>query len=346
MFAVSFLIVGQGLAGSLLAWELLQRQQTIAIIDPDEENASKVAAGLINPVTGMRFVADPRIADYLSVARHLYQSLEHHFKQRFLIERPMLRILKTVEHRQLAEKRLQDTAYASYLDGILEASECVESPYGLLRQKQTGYIKTRDLLLALQQYFMQRGVLQKRRLDYAQLEVNGHVRYQEISAKKIIFCEGYAGQHNPWFSCLPFTPVKGEILTATSTTQLPQEILNYHQWMIPTASDQFRTGSSFDRDNINLTATEDARQMLLAALNKVLKISPQTEVINQQVGIRAATQDRQPFIGTHPAHSSLSIFNGFGSKGSLFIPYYCRHFADHLLNARPLLEMCNITRFS
>jgi len=53
---VDFLIVGQGLAGSLMAWELMQRGKTVLIVDNGLENASRVAAGLINPVTGMRFV--------------------------------------------------------------------------------------------------------------------------------------------------------------------------------------------------------------------------------------------------------------------------------------------------
>ncbi len=50
-----FLIVGQGLAGSLLAWELMQRGAKVLIVDNGMPNASQVAAGLINPITGMRF---------------------------------------------------------------------------------------------------------------------------------------------------------------------------------------------------------------------------------------------------------------------------------------------------
>jgi len=53
---IDFLIVGQGLAGSLLAWELIQRGCSVLVVDKGEENASQVAAGLINPVTGIRFV--------------------------------------------------------------------------------------------------------------------------------------------------------------------------------------------------------------------------------------------------------------------------------------------------
>ena len=54
---VDYIIVGQGLAGSLIAYELLKRNRKILVYDlPEENQSSSVAAGLFNPVTGRRFV--------------------------------------------------------------------------------------------------------------------------------------------------------------------------------------------------------------------------------------------------------------------------------------------------
>jgi hypothetical protein len=39
------------------------------------------------------------------------------------------------------------------------------------------------------------------------------------------------------------------------------------------------------------------------------------------------------------------IFNGFGAKGSLQIPWYSKRFADYLLNNIPLPSACNIDRY-
>jgi hypothetical protein len=47
------------------------------------------------------------------------------------------------------------------------------------------------------------------------------INWQDISAKKIIFCEGYQAIHNPWFNYLPFQLAKGEILTLTAKQILP-----------------------------------------------------------------------------------------------------------------------------
>ena len=52
---VDYLIVGQGLAGTCLALEALDNNQSIHIIDLDNaQSASRVAAGIVNPIKGKR----------------------------------------------------------------------------------------------------------------------------------------------------------------------------------------------------------------------------------------------------------------------------------------------------
>ena len=54
---IDYIIVGQGLAGATLALQLLKREKKIMVIDrPDLNRASRVAAGLFNPVTGQNCV--------------------------------------------------------------------------------------------------------------------------------------------------------------------------------------------------------------------------------------------------------------------------------------------------
>ena len=85
-----YLIIGQGLAGSLLAWELLQRGCKIMVIDNGLESASQVAAGLINPVTGMRLVKSAEVEHLLPSAMRCYEQLSQLFKQNFYIEKVWL----------------------------------------------------------------------------------------------------------------------------------------------------------------------------------------------------------------------------------------------------------------
>jgi len=68
-------------------------------------------------------------------------------------------------------------------------------------------------------------------------------------------------------------------------------------------------------------------------------------LIDHQANIRPGTLDRRPFIGRHPEHGQIAIFNGFGAKGTLQIPWYSRHFADALLSETPLLASCDLRRY-
>ncbi len=343
---IDYLIVGQGLAGSLLAWTLMQQGQTIRIIDQGQLNASRVAAGLINPVTGQRLVKALNLKPQLWRARQLYRSLEKYFDRRFLVEKPMLRLLTSAEERQQAKKRLSDPDYADFLTAVIPAPAGIHCPLGLLKQNQTGYLKTVELLDCLRDFFIEQHCLIETRFDYAELRLTEGLSWRQWSMSRVIFCQGHESLSNPWFRYLPLKPVKGEILTLQSSQPLIDQILNYGHWFLPLTSHQFKTGASFDRENINLSPTVEAKQTLLTAISKVYPALAKTHALEHQVGIRPTTADRQPFIGPHPSHKKLYIFNGFGAKGSLQIPYYADLLSKHLRQQHPLPAECDISRYA
>jgi glycine/D-amino acid oxidase-like deaminating enzyme len=340
------LIVGQGLAGSLLGWTLMQRGQRIGIIDPGQNNASRVAAGLINPVTGFRLVKATNTEKQLQAAKQLYRQLEQQFKWSFLIEKPMLRLLSSDKDRQQAKKRLTDPDYAEFLPGIIPSHPDIRSPAGLLKQAQTGYLKTVELLDCLRAFFIEHQCLIKSHFDHTELRLTPTLRWRDLTLRRIIFCQGHESLNNPWFGYLPLKPVKGEILTLQSHHPLLNEILNYGHWLLPLTSGLFKTGASFDRENINLQPTTKAKQSLLSALSRVYPALDSSQLIDHQVGIRPATSDRQPLIGSHPEQPKLYIFNGFGAKGSLQIPYYAHQLTCHLMQGQPLPAECDISRYA
>jgi glycine/D-amino acid oxidase-like deaminating enzyme len=341
-----YLIIGQGLAGSLLAWELIQRGCQVIIIDNGKENASQVAAGLINPITGMRFVKSADVDTLLPVAKQSYSKLADFFQHSFYIEKPMLRLFRNATELTHCLKRLDDLDYQDYLGAIRRPDYTIKSlatPFGFLEQKQTGYLLTRPLLTSLKALFIARHCYRQANVDYQDIQLQPFLRWQDIFAKRIIFCEGYHATTNPWFSWLPFQPVKGEILTLENRNQLPDKMLNYGNWLIPINSHHIRIGATFDRENLDTLATERGKNELLNAVKTIQADLAQATVINHQANIRPCTLDKQPFIGHHPLHPQLGIFNGFGAKGSLQIPWFCQHFVDALLNSSPLPS--NIQRY-
>lgn len=342
---IDYMIVGQGLAGSLLAWELSRREQKVLLVDNGMENASQVAAGLINPVTGQRFAKTGHVDILLPVARHYYLGLEQFFKRSFFIEKSMLRLLRNEKERQNAERRLKESTYRHYLTQFSESIADIHSPQGILKQMQTGYLLTNPLLNSLRQFFSERNSYLRTAVDHADIQLEPKLRWQKWQPRRIIFCEGHQGRFNPWFSWLPFQPVKGEILSGIHSGQTIRHILNYGHWFIPLPEQHFKTGATFDREHLNLQPTPEAKSTLLRSLNEICPALSSARIINQQAGIRPATQDRQPFIGFHPRYPKLGIFNGFGAKGSLLIPFHCQQFAETLLRHAQLPGNIDIKRY-
>ncbi len=345
MMPIDVLIVGQGLAGSLLAWELLRRQFKVMLIDPGGENASKVAAGLINPVTGQRLVKSIGLDDLLPAALLCYQELAAEFKQNFFIPLPMLRILKNPREQQFAQQRLNQIEYQNFLSSAATIDFPVNQTYGILQQQQTGYLKTRLLLEKLRGFLLAHAAYRQVNLDYADIKLRPHLQWQDLQPRHVVFCEGYRALQNPWFGGLPFQAAKGEILTCQTPAPCPKQILNFGYWLIPHAARQFRVGATFEPGVTDTQPTAEAKQHLLKGLAEICPGLKPVAVLEHRAGIRPATLDKQPFIGPHPQHGNLHIFNGFGAKGSLAIPWHARQWVSVLMGQAGLPPASHVQRY-
>jgi len=344
---VDELIIGQGLAGSLLAWELIRRSHRVMVVDNSDENASQIAAGLVNPITGPRLVKSTDIDWLLAMAKRQYGELTVFFKQTFYVEKPMLRIFVNNKESHYAEQRLKHPEYMNYL-GVLKTDTDEDNgwlaPLGFIEQKQTGYLLTKPLLKNLRNFLIANNSYQCAQFNYTDLKLGTNLYWQNIKAKRVIFCEGYRAQNNPWFNNLPFQSVKGEILTLQSEYLHSDDyLLNYGHWLIPLSHQHFRTGATFNHEQLDNLPTEAAKKALLKSMQATVPNLSSASVIGHHANVRPCTLDKQPFIGLHPQHPELAIFNGFGAKGSLQIPAYSQIFAESLNQAIP--KHANIQRF-
>ena len=72
---VDYLIVGQGISGTLLSRSLISEGKRVVVIDEGKEAvSSKVASGVINPLTGKRLVRTWMIEAFLPFALGSYTS--------------------------------------------------------------------------------------------------------------------------------------------------------------------------------------------------------------------------------------------------------------------------------
>jgi glycine/D-amino acid oxidase-like deaminating enzyme len=327
---------------------LIQRGCKVVVVDTGKENASLIAAGIINPITGMRFAKTADVETLLPTAQNYYNQLSAYFGGQLYFGKPMLRIFCDETELAHCKTRHRQTDYAPYLGELYAADQSIKefsTPFGFIEQRQTGYLLTAPLLTHLKQFFIERHSYRQGFVDYKAIQLGFIVHWQDITAKQVVFCEGHQGSQNPWFSWLPFQPAKGEILTLEHQLELSDTILNYGNWLLPFESGKVRIGATFDRENINTQVSEQGKQTLLKTLKPYSPRMAQSRIVNHHAGIRPCTPDRLPFIGKHPKINQIAIFNGFGAKGSLQIPWYAQCFANCLLNRNPLPSSCDIQRF-
>ena len=344
-----YLIIGQGLAGSLLAWNLLLRGRSVLLLDNNHASSSSlVAAGLVNPMAGMRFNLPARIDHWLDAANQTYGALERESGLTLHHAIPMVRLFRSVEQVRFWQRQANSeraTAYLGERFGPNESGQPVIAPFGGFFQKRTGYVNLPALLQYLSDRFRKAGRLIQHQVNHDQIEVlPDEVRWNGVRAGQLIFCEGYQCQHNPWFRQLPFTPDKGEFLTLDGGKQ-PDKIINGAHMAVPLAQGGIRFGATHNHSVQNNEPTGAGRNQLLAGMEKLLIHTEGMEITAHHAGVRPATQDRHPFLGTHAVHSNLHLFNGFGAKGTLTIPWYAQQFTAYLEQGKPLPDEADIKRY-
>jgi len=338
----NYLIIGQGLAGSILAHQLITNGQRVMVIDNQHEGASsEVAAGIINPVTGSRLKHTDNFELLYQYAKSYYGKLEYHIKAPIFDTIEQYRQIQNDTEHHYLEKRLADKNYQIYLNASNNKpnSSFRDHSKPLLKINHTATVDTKILLSATQQWLMSLHSYRNSKIDYADLQFSGDsIQYHDINATHLIFCEGYQAINNPWLKHLPFKLAKGEILTLDNSQKL-QAMLSWGKWLVPNV-DTLKLGSNFAWDDLDLTPSEQVKRDLLDNLYQHTKVEPQ--ILNHDVGIRPSTKQRDPFVGPISQLENAYCFNGFGSKGCLLMPYYAALLSEHLLNQTSLPK--NITQ--
>lgn len=308
-------IVGNGLAGSLLAWTLLEHGANIQIYGDKQTNASRVAAGIINPVIGQRFTLAEHTPNMLAFAGAFYRNIEKSLHISCYHPTPMQRLFSSQKEQGNCKRRQKNVKYASFFTKN-DISSRLHAEHSGVVQQQTAWLDTNILLDALHLEFERKNI------------IHYNTFTPHASNAPTIYCEGYQMKDNPLFSWLPLQPAHGEIITCSTEKALPHDIINKSKWLLPTDEHSCRIGATYDTHISAPTVQATSKHQLLTFAHQLFKTNPQFKVIQHQAGIRPTTLDKQPFIGLHPKHQNNAIFNGFGSRGSLMIPWY----ADLLVN--------------
>ena len=108
---VDFLIIGQGISGTWLSYYLKQANKSFLVIDNNQPNsASRIAAGIINPVTGRRIVKTWMIDELLSFLIPAYQELGNELGIKAIEQKSLVDFHSTPQMKIAFDERLKEKA--------------------------------------------------------------------------------------------------------------------------------------------------------------------------------------------------------------------------------------------
>lgn len=324
-FQCDTLIIGQGLAGSALAWRLHQRGQNVRLVDRDDpSSSSRIAAGLLTPVTGQRLTRYPDWETLFPEAIAFYREIERLTETNFLYETPMVRIFATEEERTLFVEKHGDAEELTLLE-VADLPDSAHAPFGGFEMKQAARLMTETYLETTRDYFAARDAYHSVELSFPDdlviQENDIAIPRLNLTTQQVIFCQGFEASGNPWFRDVPFDAAKGEILTLRASDWQENRIVHAGFWLAPEANNSVRVGATYDRDHLDQHPTDSGRQELLRKLEDVFPASKRWSITGHQAAIRPIIHGRQPRVGLHPRNERLGFFNGLGSRGVLLAPH-------------------------
>jgi len=341
---VKYLIVGQGLTGTWLSYFLLKQGISFKIVnDAKTVSATSVASGVINPVTGRRIGQTWMIDSLLPFAIAAYKAFEQDENIPIIKDAPIALIHPSLQMKESFDYRLtHDNIYLKEND-LSSLAQYFNAPFGNGEIEQCYWIDLMQFLKIGRQKISAHFI--EDYFDVAAMTITEQgVAWKNISAEKIIFCDGLNTMNNPYFKALPFVPNKGEALIVKIKGLAPTNIYKTNITIVPWKDDLFWVGSSYEWSFSDALPSQGFKDKMIAALDAVLKLP--YEVIDHLVGIRPANTERRPFVGLHPNYPQMGICNGMGTKGCSLAPYFAKQLLDHIENGTKIEPEADINRFT
>ena len=358
-----------------MAWESIRRNRRVAMVDqPTPSTSSRVAAGLITPITGNRLASSWDFQSFFSSANLFYPYAQSNSHTTFWSPKPALRIFITQEESELFERKWENIDESS----LSEIQQCgitakrlppsyfnpINAPFGGFSMEPAARLDTNAFLNATHSYLHQR-----------QSFFNAHINLQseviatqdgfefpslKIQSQYLCLALGAAPCPTNLFPSIPLHPARGdilEILLPTPLNSLAQHsptppldsVIHRDAWLVPLANNSFLLGATYDRHSLDPTTDSTAgllaRQELLNRINQWFTtpgsslsnhMIDESSIQHHRAAVRPASYDRHPLIGPHPNNTNLLCFNGLGSKGSLMAPKLASILWDSILNRTPI----------
>ncbi len=321
-----FIIVGQGIAGTLLSYELTKRNCKILVFDDaDSANSSLVAGAVINPVNVNKGHVVHDAKTIMHQAKKTYQEIEKFLGIDCFSEKK----LYVIKPNFVADKN----SFVSDTNAEEKAalSQCFFNYENALSVSTVACIQVNPLLKAWRDNLKKSDAYLNERVALHQLEFQkDYVQYGKYKAKAIIFCDGAAARQNLLLQEIPFTKNRGEGLMLE--IPLLSQLSIYHVdglRLVPFGENKFWCGSNYEWDFEDLKPNVKWRSKTEKKLRDNLKVP--FFVKQHIVGERPTTSGQQVFAGFSKHQPRLAFLNGLGTRGFSLAPQHATILAKTLI---------------
>ncbi len=341
-----FIIVGGGLAGISFAETAYLNNKLFTVISNTTHNSSIVAAGIYNPVILKRFSLPQDSKEHLDYMKPFYKSIEERLNIKFDIEIPVYRKLASIEEQNNWFEAADKPALEPFLSTQIVHKKYIglPSPFGFGEVLHTGYVDTSVLIESYHSYLNCNDNLISETFEYDKLAIYGdHVTYKDISAKHIVFAEGFGLHANPYFKYLPLDGTKGELLVISAPELKLNVAVNAGVFILPVGNDLYKVGATYEWEDKSSLPTAAGKAELIEKLNEVINCD--YNVVEHLAGVRPTTKDRKSLIGTHHIHSNVHLLTGLGTRGVMLGPAMAKQLYDAIENDKSIKREINLSRF-
>lgn len=330
-------IVGQGLAGSMLACELFMKGIDFRIYNPaGSMNASNAAGGLFYPLAARKMREIDNLTLLYPIMEKQFRAIEKMLGESFLKRVDSAKLFAPSEIESWIEAR--NTTLSAHISDIKNdfSAAGIRTGFAAAIIANSGYVELSRYTRVLAKFLLQKNWLIEAPIDLHAIkpQKNGIKVTEELTARHLVFCQGPGHQGNPWFPGVKIGQNKGELIDIYAPGLESRYILRGEGiFILPLGEGRFRAGATFSHHALDWQPTAEGLAELTQKLDRLLSLK--YEVTGHWAGIRPTTLNRQPVLGQHHEHKGLYIFNGLGSRGVLQAPYYAQQLVKSMASGKP-----------
>ena len=220
------LVVGQGIAGTLVGFEAMRRGLHVTTIDRGSHCASQVAAGLYNPMSFRRLIPTWDAEVHLETMRETIGAMEVLLGITVLHPTPMWKVLPNAEVAVDWRVKAQTNPM---MGPVIPAPDGVMAPHGIGVVADAGWVNLPMLLDAWRAH-LQRSDVDANfvAVDLADFEASGGLHDFDVR----VDCRGVAVREDTGLAHLEVAAYQGEVLTLKGDAG-PDATLNCGKWLLP-----------------------------------------------------------------------------------------------------------------